>query len=116
MLDRRGPAEPKGKVMEIRLPLKHAQDWLSRYDGPEDDSEYDAAIVATTTRTITLELGPRALADLISDAHYYAEEMDPSNTGDRDYRPAARACLRGIERAGIRYTRRGFNIELEEEK
>lgn len=90
----------------IKLPAKHARDWLNRYDGP------DAAEVASTARTVTLELGDNALADLISDAHYYAEEMDPANTGDIDYRPAARACLRGIEGAGIAYSRRGFDVQL----
>lgn len=96
----------------LKLPAKHATDWLSRYDGPEDGSEYDAEEVASTARTVTLALGDNALRDLISDALYYAEEMDRDNTGDCDYRPAARACLRGIDRAGITYTRRSFSVTL----
>lgn len=96
----------------IKLPRKHAQDWLARYDGP-DCGEYDAREVSRTARTITLELGDNALRDLISDALYYAEEMDRDNTGDLDYRPAARACLRGIDRIGIGYDRgRGYTVHL----
>lgn len=95
----------------LRLPRKHASDWLSRYDGPED-GEYDATAVAGTARTITLELGDNALRDLISDALYYAEEMGPDNTGDLDYRPPARTLLRALERLDIVYTRRGFSVTL----
>lgn len=98
----------------LKLPLKHAQDWASRYDGPEDGSDYDLKIVEGTARTITLELGDHALRDLISDALYYAEEMDREATGDVDYRPRARTLVRAIDRAGIRYTRRRFSITLED--
>lgn len=96
----------------LRLPRKHAADWLARYDGPDDGSDYDAEQVAATTRTITLALGQHALRDLISDALYYAEEMDREATGDVDYRPPARTLLRALDRAGITYTRRGFTITL----
>lgn len=91
----------------VVLPGKHARDWLSRYDG--DDAEQ----VAHSARMVTLRLSPAALRDLISDALYYAEEMGPDNTGDVDYRPAARTCLSGLERAGIRYIiRTGFSVTL----
>lgn len=90
----------------LTLPTKHAADWLARYDGPEDGSPYDAEQTAHTARTITLDLGPHALADLVSDALYYSEEMDREATGDRDYRPPARALLRALERVGVTYTRR----------
>lgn len=92
----------------VKLPARHALDWLGRYDGG------DAGVVEATARTATLNLGDDALRDLISDSHYYAEEMAPDNTGDVDYRPAARRCLAAIECAGIKYTRRGFTIILEE--
>lgn len=98
-------------VTTLRLPRKHATDWLSRYDGP-DTGEYDAEQVSSTERTVTLSLGDNALRDLISDALYYAEEMDRENTGDIDYRPPARALLRALDRLGVTWTRRGFTITL----
>lgn len=98
----------------ITLPRKHAWDWQSRFDGDADAPDgYGVTVEKVTARTITLSLTNAALADLISDAHYYAEEMDRDNTGDIDYRPAARRCIAGIERAGINYTRRGFSVTLE---
>ena len=77
----------------LRLPLRHAQDWLARCG-----EDLGAEEVAQTARTVTLTLPPAALADIVSDARYYAEEMGPDNTGDFDYRPAARRCLASIER------------------
>ena len=102
----------QNKTTTLTLPSKHATDWLSRYDGP-DSGEYDAEAVKHTARTVTLRLGSHALLDLISDSLYYAEEMDRDATGDHDYRPAARACLRGLDRAGVRYARRGYTVTLE---
>lgn len=77
-----------------RLPKTHALDWHSRTDFP-------TSVEATTARTVTLALSPEALDDLVGDALYYAAEMDRENTGDRDYRPAARACLRALTRLGV---------------
>lgn len=99
----------------IRLnAVRHALDWQMRYDGP-DEGERVATVTAITARTITLDLNDEALRDLIADAVYYSEEMSPGNTGDIDYRPAARACLRALERAGVRWTRRpgGFSVTLD---
>ena len=95
----------------LRLPRKHATDWLARYDGP-DTGDYDAEQVSSTERTVTLRLGGNALRDLVSDAVYYSEEMDRENTGDIDYRPPARALLRALDRLGVTWTRRGFTITL----
>lgn len=95
----------------IKLPALHALDWLGRWDGP-DGAEPQAQVVHQTARTVTLELADADLRDLISDATYYAEEMGPSNTGDTDYRPAARRCLAAIEKLGIRYTIRHFSVTL----
>jgi hypothetical protein len=92
----------------VKLPAKHATDWLARYD--EDDAEG----VAWSARTITLSLSDAALRDLISDATYYAEEMDRDNTGDIDYRPAARRCLAALRRQGIGWTRRHFTVTLDD--
>lgn len=84
------------QITTLRLTaVKHAADWRSRYDGEAAD------IVDQTPRTITLQLDADALADLVSDSLYYAEQMGPDNTEDIDYRPAARACLRALERAGV---------------
>lgn len=80
---------------------KHALDWAARFGG---DQGLD--VVHQTARTVTLDLSTDALADLIADALYYAEEMGPDNTGDLDYRPAARSCLRALDRAGVTWTRR----------
>lgn len=84
----------------IKLPAKHAMDWWGRYD------EEGAEVVAHSARTVTLRLDRAALMDLISDADYYAAEMSPDNTGDIDYRPAARRCLaslaKQVDLAGIR--------------
>lgn len=85
----------------VRLPVKHALDWHDRCEAAAG-----AEIVTMTQRTITLTLTAEALRDLIADATYYAEEMGPANTGDLDYRPAARRCLAALERAGVRWTRR----------
>lgn len=98
------------RVTTMTLPIHHARDWLARYEGPGDGSAYDAEAVRSTARTITLQLGDAALADMISDALYYSEEMDRENTGDRDYRPPARTLLRTLERLGFTWSRRGFTI------
>lgn len=93
----------------VTLPIHHARDWSARYDGAEGFA-YDLEIVRSSARTITLELGPHALADMISDALYYSEEMDRDATGDRDYRPPARTLLRTLQRLGFSWQRRGFSI------
>lgn len=90
----------------LRLPAKHAMDWLSRYDGE------GAEALCVKPRSCLLSLNREALEDLISDAIYYAEEMDPSNTGDIDYRPAARRCLAAIEREGVTFSRNGFSVTV----
>lgn len=84
------------QTITIKLPRKHAQDWASRCG-----DEYDTEEVDQTERTITLRLTPAGLADMISDARYYAAEMDPANTGDIDYRPPARTLLGALERKGL---------------
>lgn len=95
--------------MIVKLPKKHALDWFARCA-----DEYDnCKIVSDTARTITLELTPEGLSDLISDTIYYIDEMGPDNTGDIDYRPAARRCLNAIHKAGIRYTIHNHSVILE---
>lgn len=84
----------------LRLPIAHAQDWLSRC------AEEGATVVEQTARTITLELDDTNLQDMISDATYYAECMGPEETGDADYRPKARTLLRALERLGVEYDTR----------
>jgi hypothetical protein len=86
----------------IKLPGKHASDWVNRI-GRDD---LDVEVLAQSKRTITLRLTDEALCDLIGDAIYYAEEMGPDNTGDDDYRPAARRLLGALDRQGVRYTHR----------
>jgi hypothetical protein len=78
----------------LRLPRKHAADWFDRVGEPEEW----ATLVGETARTVTLELTPEGLADLTADAAYYAEAMGPADTGDVDYRPAARTCLAHLRR------------------
>ncbi len=90
------------------FPAKHASDWAGRCG----DDEFVLNVISQTSRTITLELNDAALRDLISDTHYYAEEMGRSNTGDIDYRPAARTLLKAFDRLGITYERKGFHIIL----
>ncbi len=101
---------PATRTLTLRA-AKHALDWAARFDTPADS---EADVVHQTARTVTLDLTDDALADLVADALYYAEEMGPDNTGDFDYRPAARACLRAIDHAGITWTRRPgtFSITL----
>lgn len=96
----------------LRLPRKHAEDWTERYDYGDDDS---VEIVDKTARLIVLRVTKSALEDLIADALFYAEEMDPDNTGDFDYRPAARSCLAGLRRQRVEYTRKPgtFTIEVQ---
>lgn len=84
----------------VRLPRTHAEDWLARCGGEDD------LIVELTAKTITLSLSPAGLNDLVSDAEYYATEMGPDNTGDFDYRPRARTCLRALKRHGLLNTSR----------
>ena len=65
----------------LRLPIKHAQDWASRYDGDDNGATFGV--------------------------------MDPSNTGDIDYRPPARTLLRALDRLGVKYTRgRSYTVTL----
>lgn len=79
------------KTIRVKLPRKHAEDWAHRcLDG--DRTEQDV-IKGLTARWITLELTRSEWVDLKDDAEYYASEMGPDNTGDIDYRPAARRCL-----------------------
>jgi hypothetical protein len=85
----------------IKLPAGHARDWMDRLG-----EEAGATVAVETTRTITLNLPDDALRDLISDALYYVEEMDPANTGDVDYRPKARTLLQALDRAGVKWERR----------
>lgn len=99
------------RVTTVTLPIHHARDWSARYDGVEGFA-YDLEILRSTARTITLELGEHALADMISDALYYSEEMDRDATGDRDYRPPARTLLRALERLGFTWSRRGFAVDV----
>lgn len=92
----------------IRLTARrHAEDWLARCEAAEE-----ATVIGGTARTITLELTDAALEDLIADATYYAEEMGPDNTEDLDYRPAARACLRALVRAGVTWSRRPRTFQM----
>ena len=85
----------------IKLPAGHARDWMDRLG-----EEAGATVLAETKRTITLDLPDDALRDLIGDAIYYAEEMDPTNTGDADYRPKARTLLRALDKRGVTWDRR----------
>jgi len=39
--------------------------------------------------------------ELYEDAVFYAEVMGPMETGDVDYRPAARRCIEAIKRTDI---------------
>jgi hypothetical protein len=91
----------------LKLPRKHADDWASRLG-----DELDAEVLDATKRTITLKLTDAALCDLIGDAVYYSQEMGPDNTGDGDYRPAARRLLAALDRQGVRYMRRQFIVTL----
>lgn len=75
----------------LKLPRKHAADWLDR-------TETGATAVASTPRTVTLELTDAQLADLKADATYYAENMHGDWTDGIDYRAAARRCLAAIEK------------------
>lgn len=86
----------------LRLPAGHALDWFQR-SGEEHEG---ASIVSQTARTVTLDLPDAALADLISDAIYYAEEMDRENTGDADYRGKAHTALRALGKHGVIWERR----------
>ena len=79
-------------MITIRLPRKHAADWLSRYDSA------DRVGATFTARTVTLFLAQADLDDLIDDAKYYATEMGPEATGDDDYRPAAQRCLAALRK------------------
>jgi hypothetical protein len=79
----------------VKLPAKHALDWLDRCGG-----DLGAELVVQTERTVTLSLPPAALRDLLEDCRHYAECMGPADTGDIDYRPAARRCLAALQRAG----------------
>ena len=93
-------------TVRLRVPRRHAQDWHSRYD--EDGAE----LVDVTARTATFEFDDAALADLISDALYYAEEMHGENTGGVDYRGPAETLLRALGRQGYTWTRRGFSVTV----
>lgn len=89
----------------------HAHDWIGRYSGDDVDEDWPR-VIAHTARSVTFSLTEIALSDLISDATYYAEEMGPVATGDHDYRPAARACLRSLERSGVEWKARGFRVTV----
>lgn len=97
------------KTFTVKLPRKHAADWFDRLGDVGDNL---ATLDAETDRTVIYTLNDAALRDLIADATYYAQEMDPQNSGDIDYRPAARRCLAALERAGFGWTRNGFRITI----
>lgn len=88
-------------VITVKLPAKHAHDWWDRC-GDEFAGRGDGTrIIAHTERTIAFALSPAALRDLIEDSEHYVECMGPDDTGDIDYRPAARTCLRALDRQGL---------------
>lgn len=89
---------------DYRLPTKHATDWWWRCgeDNKHRLSWLGSDIVDQTERTVTLRLTASALKDLIDDAEFYVECMGPNDTGDIDYRPAARRCLARLDRLGAR--------------
>jgi hypothetical protein len=80
-------------VPTLVLPGKHASDWLDRLG-----NDLGARVVTSSDRTITLDLTDKQLADLIADAEFYAECMRPADTGDIDYRPAAKRLLAAINK------------------
>lgn len=82
----------------LRLPRKHATDWLDRC------GDAGTQLVSETERTVTLALDDDALRDLISDAEHYVECMGPQDTGGADYRPAARTCLASLRKSGVTWT------------
>lgn len=94
----RASAGPVAGLVTLTVPYKHAHDWYDRCGVNYADAGDGTELVDTSARTVTLTLSTAALRDLRSDAELYAECMGPSDTGDLDYRPAARRCLAALDR------------------
>lgn len=82
-------------MITIKLPRKHAEDWMDRCG-----EDMGAEVIQLTARTITIQMSPEALADLKDDAQYFADSMKGDWTGGIDYSAAATRCLAAIKRAG----------------
>lgn len=86
------PAESPDPVT-LRLPRKHASDWLDRLGG-----DMGAELVAESERTVTLSLSRAQLTGLVADAQYYEENMKGDWTLGADLASAAHRCLNAIRR------------------
>lgn len=107
----------------LLLPAKHTEDWLDRCTWTEDGTLYgtegevfgeapDTSPRPVRYNRLTLTLTEAGLRDLIGDAEFYAECMGPEDTGDVDYRPAARRVLASLKKQGVAWTHRPVRSSL----
>ncbi len=94
-------AEEEPDSMIYRVPRRFWDDHELRID----DESLEPEVINETTRHVYLAMTPAQLADLISDAHYYAGECGAEMVGqDRGMLgivSSARATLKALERQGV---------------
>jgi len=90
-------------LIRITVPPPHTQDWLDLCAGEsvnvEGEPDTQAIVIKQGITTMVLDVGPEALADLISRADFYvAEEFEDSR--ERMLQASARATLRRLAKDG----------------